>query len=62
MSLTQASRDLLSKEPPGVVNAVRAVPRPRAEIIESGAVLCGQLLRRQWTKRRLERGGLVLRI
>ena len=56
MSLTQASRDLLKREPPGVVNAVRALYRGLGlkllRAVPSSAVNFSVY---EWTKRRLER-------
>ncbi|CAH0367493.1 unnamed protein product [Pelagomonas calceolata] len=55
MSLTQASRDLLKREPPGVVNAVRALYRGLGlkllRAVPSSAVNFSVY---EWTKRRLE--------
>ena len=55
MSLTQASRDLLSKEPPGFVSSVRALYRGLGlkllRAVPSSAVNFSVY---EWTKRRLE--------
>ena len=56
MSLTQASRDLLSKEPPGVISSVRALYRGLGlkllRAVPSSAVNFSVY---EWTKRKLER-------